>query len=394
MHSAKPIILWQPMGAQPLGAVPAHADHAWLSREQETALLRAAVQACPVNVTISDLRRPGHPLCYVNAAFCATTGYAAEEILGRNCRFLQGPESDPAVIAAMRDAIAARRPISVELVNYRRDGTPFRNRLELAPVTDQARGIDAYIGIQRDITAFRAAETTRREREKLEALGRLAGGFAHELNNMLQPIITYAELLGARLPPGEPGTAEELAVMLDCARAAGDIARQVLHFSRRSAADGRPVPAGERIAQAVRFAVRLLPPGVTVTVRGVEALAGTCTIEPTEMVQVLGNLFKNAADAMAGRGAITVLAQERAGTLVLTVEDDGPGMDPATAGRVFEPFFTTKPMGQGTGLGLSAVWGLVRGWGGQISLDTAPGCGARFVIELPLAAPAPACTPS
>jgi PAS domain S-box-containing protein len=378
MLSAEPITM----------AAPARAGHGWLPREQETALLRAAVQACPVNVTISDLRRPGHPLCYVNPAFCETTGYAAEEVIGRNCRFLQGPESDPAVIAAMREAIAARRSISVELVNYRRDGTPFRNRLELAPVTDQARGIDAYIGIQRDIAAFRAAETTRREREKLEALGRLAGGFAHELNNMLQPIIIYAELLGARLPPGDAGTAEEVAVMLDCARAAGDIARQVLHFSRRSAADAQPVPAGERVAHAVRFATRLLPPGVTVTLRGVEALDRSCAIDATEMIQVMGNLFKNAADAMGGRGAIGVSALERDGILVLTVEDDGPGMDPATAGRVFEPFFTTKPTGQGTGLGLSAVWGLVRGWGGQISLATAPGCGARFTIEVPLAAPA------
>jgi PAS domain S-box-containing protein len=148
-------------------AAPARSGHGWLPCEQETTLLRAAVHACPVNVTISDLRRPSHPLCYVNASVCETTGYAAEEVIGRNCRFLQGPESDPAVVAAMREAIAARRPISVELLNYRRDGTAFRNRLELAPVTDPARGIDAYIGIQRDITAFRAAETTRREREKL-----------------------------------------------------------------------------------------------------------------------------------------------------------------------------------------------------------------------------------
>jgi PAS domain S-box-containing protein len=384
MHAAQPITV----------GAPAKAGPGWLPREQETTLLSAAVEACPVNVTISDLRRPGHPLCYVNAAFCRTTGYAAGEVIGRNCRFLQGPDSDPAAIAAMREAIAARRPISLELVNYRRDGTPFLNRLELAPVTDHARGIDACIGIQRDITAFRAAETTRREREKLEALGRLAGGFAHELNNMLQPIITYAGLLGEQLPPGDATTAEELAVMLDCARAAGDIARQVLHFSRRSAADARPEPAGERIGHAVRFAMRLLPPDVTVAVAGLDALRGSCTIDATEMIQVVGNIFKNAADAMAGRGTIRVSAVERGTVLVLTVADDGPGMDAATAGRVFEPFFTTKPTGQGTGLGLSAVWGLVRGWGGQISLDTSPGRGARFTVEVPLAPPAPPGTPS
>lgn len=361
---------------------PVHA----LPPGSETALLYAAVQACPVNITISDMSQPDHPLIYVNPAFTRTTGYTSEDVIGRNCRFLQGPDTDNAKIQALRDAISVRRSIEIELVNYHRDGTQFLNRVQLAPIINAGAGIDAYIGIQHDVTGARAAEATRREREKLEALGRLAGGLAHELNNLLQPIVSYADLMGCRLQPDDAETAEQLAVILDSARAASDITRRVLNFSRRSTADAAPAPAGERISDGVRFAQRLLPPGVTLTVEGLSDLDVSWAVDSTELIQVLGNLFKNAADAMEGRGTLTIRAAKLDGRVVLTVSDDGPGMDPAIAARAFEPFFTTKPVGVGTGLGLSAVWGLIQGWGAQISLKTAPGHGACFTIEVPVSA--------
>jgi len=363
-----------------------------LAAGQKVALLRAAVEACPVNISISDLRRPDHPLIYVNPAFSKTTGYTAEQAVGRNCRFLQGPDTDPAVVRTLREAIAERRPVSVELVNYRCDGTRFLNLVELAPVRDLAAGVDAYIGIQHDVTAARQAESTRREREKLEALGRLAGGLSHELNNLLQPIVSYADLLGSRLRSSDTETAEQLAAILECAQAAGNIARSVLNFSRRAAADAAAAPARERIGDAIRFARRLLPTTITLTIEEADDPDAHCAVDGTELIQVVGNLFKNAADAMGGNGEIRVRAVRCGNELVLTIADDGPGMAPEIAARAFEPFFTTKPAGRGTGLGLSAVWGLVQGWGGRISLQTSPGNGARFVIELPLvAAPALDC---
>jgi len=202
--------------------------------------------------------------------------------------------------------------------------------VELAPVIDLAAGIDAYIGIQNDVTSARAAEATRREREKLEALGRLAGGLAHELNNLLQPIVSYADLLGARLRPEDDETAEQLAAILEPARAAGDITRRVLNFSRCSAPDAAAAPAGERIGDAVRFAKRLLPPGVTVTIEGLDDLGASCAVDTTELIQVVGNLSKNAADAMHERGRITVSAARQDRIAVLSIADDGPGVDAAT----------------------------------------------------------------
>ena len=349
-------------------------------------VLFAAIEACPVNITIADLSRRDAPLFFVNRAFCDTTGYAREEVIGRNCRFLQGEGTDEEAVAQMRRAIADRRPLTVELVNYRRCGMAFLNRVELAPVRDPARGIDACIGIQRDITAFRAQEASRQQREKLEAIGRLASGLAHELNNLLQPIVLNAALLAEGRLGAEDQREEALADMLGCARAARALTGRVLQFARRSAEEARAEPASQRLGEAVRVASALLPPGVRLVLRGLEGLEGPCPVALGELVQVFGNLFKNAAEAMAGDGMIEVEAVDDGEAVRVRVTDSGPGIDPACAARVFEPFFTTKPPGEGTGLGLACVWGLVRGWGGSIVLDTKPGPGASFVVTIPVRA--------
>jgi PAS domain S-box-containing protein len=355
-----------------------------LPAAHEAFVLRAAVEASPVNVTIADMSQPDGPIIYANAAFYSTTGYTPDEVIGRNCRFLQGPDTDRDMVQRMREAIAARVPFTGEILNYRRDRTAFLNRLELAPLVDRDAGLDAYVGIQRDITAFRAAETCRREREKLAALGRLSAGFSHELNNLLQPIVTYADLLAARLATGDEEASEQLRVILDSARAARNVTAQVLRFARVRAATGLTAPAGRLLGDAMRLAARLLPPDVKFTVSGIDDLLEECELDATELLQVFSNLLKNAADAMCGQGLIRIEGRAEAGSLIVTVADNGPGMPPETAARIFEPFFSTKAAGSGTGLGLSTVWGIVTGWGGSISVDTAPGRGARFTLVIPL----------
>jgi PAS domain S-box-containing protein len=359
-----------------------------LPAAHEAFVLRAAVEASQVNVTIADMSQPDGPIIYANAAFYRTTGYTPDEVIGRNCRFLQGPDTDRHMVRRMREAIAARVPFTGEILNYRRDRTAFLNRLELAPLVDRGAGLDAYVGIQRDITAFRAAETCRREREKLAALGRLAAGFSHELNNLLQPIVTYADLLAGRLATGDEEASEQLGVILNSARAARSVTAQVLRFARVRAATGLTAPAARLLGDAVRLAARLLPPGVELAVSGIDDVLEECDLDATELLQVFSNLLKNAADAMSGQGLIRIEGHAEAGSLVVTVADTGPGMPPETAARIFEPFFSTKAAGSGTGLGLSTVWGIVTGWGGSISVDTAPGRGARFTLVMPLK-PAP-----
>lgn len=347
-------------------------------------LLLAAIEACPVNITISDLSRPDSPLIYVNRAFCETTGYAREEVLGRNCRFLQGEGTDRAAVETLRRAIRERRPVAVELLNYRRCGAPFLNRLELAPICAPTLGLDACVGIQRDITAFRAQEATRRQREKLEAIGRLASGFAHELNNLLQPVVTHADLLARGGLSDKRAERQACEDMLASARAARALTAKVLQFARRGAEGTQAEPASQRLGAAIGLAATSLPPGVRLDLRGVDQLRGPCALAPGELVQVFHNLFKNAAEAMRGEGIITIEARELDRDILLVVADTGPGVPPEAAARLFEPFFTTKPPGEGTGLGLAAVWGLVHGWGGAIALDPQPGQGARFRLRFPL----------
>ncbi len=319
------------------------------------ALLRVAVDASPVCITISDLRRDDALLIFVNDQFCRTTGYTREQVIGRNCRFLQGEGTDRSVVARMREAIARREPVSIELINYKRTGEPFLNRLDLAPVRDSRLEIDAYVGVQRDITAFRAAEATRREREKMEALGRLASGVSHELNNLLQPIITYGGMLAARPEMAEAEYAEQINAIVDCASVAWDITAQVLHFARSGVALSEAEPLSRRRGEAIRMASRLLPPGVSLSIEGVEDLSAACAIDTAELLQVLGNLFRNAADAMDGKGSVRLAAVMEDTTLVPSVSDTGPGVPPELWSRIFEPFFSTKPPGRGTGLGLATA---------------------------------------
>ncbi len=361
--------------------VPAGATRA---EQALLAMLQVAVEASPVCITISDLRLEDAPLIFVNRAFCETTGYARDEVIGRNCRFLQGEGTDRNAVALMRDAISRRQPIALELINYKSSGEPFLNRLELAPVRDPTLGIDAYVGVQRDVTAFRAAETSRREREKMEALGRLAAGFSHEPNNLLQPIVIYGRMLSSRLGACDETLSEQITAIVDCASAAADITAKVLRFARSSACTTQAEPAGQRLGDVIRMASRLLPPSVSLSLTGLGDLSSNCSIDPAELLQVFGNLFRNASDAMNGDGLIRVDARMDGEEIVVSVSDTGLGIPPEALSRLFEPFFSTKPPGQGTGLGLATTYGIVRGWGGSITARNQRGGGAEFVLRIPL----------
>jgi PAS domain S-box-containing protein len=355
-----------------------------MSEHALATMLRVAVDASPVCISISDMTSPDAPLIFVNKEFCQTTGYGVHEVIGRNCRFLQGEGTNRDTVAQMRAAIERREPICVEMMNYRRSGQPFLNRLELAPVFNPALGIDTYVGVQSDITESRAAEATRREREKMEALGRLASGFSHELNNLLQPIIIYGKLLSTSPEVRDAEFAEQMGTIVDCATAAGDVTAKVLRFARSGVASTHPEPISQRFGDAIRMASRMLPAGVLLEVIGLAELERLCTVDSTDLLQVFGNLFRNASDAMNGEGRIRVTAVIEGSTLSLSVSDTGPGVPLHVISRLFEPFFSTKPPGQGTGLGLSSAYGIVHGWGGSIAVQNRAGSGAEFLLSIPL----------
>jgi two-component system NtrC family sensor kinase len=236
----------------------------------------------------------------------------------------------------------------------------------------------------KDVTEER--EVTRRlvQAEKMAAVGQLAGGVAHEINNPLGGILAFAQLMSQ--DERTDGDRESLRLIQDAAMRAKRIVESLLRFSRQPRQDER----GEvDLARVVEDALFLMQPqlrdGRVELVR--ELLPARVLGNANQLQQVVVNLLVNALQAIGHHGRITVAtaAAERPGRMMLSVADDGPGVPPELAGRVFEPFFTTKPEGQGTGLGLSICYRIVEEHGGTIHHRPAPGRGAEFVVELPAA---------
>ncbi|MFD2232932.1 PAS domain S-box protein [Phaeospirillum tilakii] len=247
------------------------------------------------------------------------------------------------------------------------------------------------------------------EGQKLEALGRLAGGVAHELNNMLGPILMGAEMI-ARTARLDPRNDERCARIISAAKNSREIVRNVLAYCRKESHAVAPFDVTRAFDDFTAMAVPTLPPTIRVEIQR-EPAALQVTGEPGQLQQVLLNLVNNARDAMEGRGTLTLglrrlAPAERAARIggadappdplaglaadgdhvEISVADTGCGMDEATRARIFDPFFTTKPVGQGTGLGLSVVQGIVKSMGGAIAVESGPGAGSRFRLVLPLVA--------
>jgi signal transduction histidine kinase len=248
-------------------------------------------------------------------------------------------------------------------------------------------------------TEGRRRDAIMAEQDKSAALGRLAGGVAHEINNLLQPAIIFPELVRDRLPPEDIESREDLDLVLESVRKAREIVRNILLYSRKQEPALETVDLAAEIAKALAFVHGLLPPGISLQ-RHIEAAEVMAAINKTQLTQVLTNLVINAAHASGDHGTIDVTfgrmrpsaeqaeaLEIEAGALYLTlaVADNGTGMDASTVTRIFEPFFTTKPLGVGTGLGLSVVFGILKSWKGAIAVDSALGRGTVFTLYIPMA---------
>jgi signal transduction histidine kinase len=255
-------------------------------------------------------------------------------------------------------------------------------------------------GTVQDVTLRRAEAARRKELEaelihaqRMDALGTLAGGIAHDLNNALVPVLALTKRVRDGLPP-ESAARRSLELVLGGALHARDLVKRVLDFSRKEAAAPRPV----ELAPLLRDSLSMLRASVPATIAIEEDIAEVPPVigEPGQLHQVIANLVTNAAYAIgAAHGRIAVrLGTSEDGKVRLLVEDTGCGMSEETLRRIFDPFFTTKPVGEGTGLGLAVVYGIVTSHGGQIAAASTPGQGTRFTITLPLADPSPSSSPA
>lgn len=484
--------------------------------ETEQRLYVRAIAASATSILVADARQPDNPIIFANPAFEQITGYTAAQVIGRNCRLLQGPDTDPQTVRQMREAIRNGHECRVTILNYRRDGAPIWLELLIAPVVNSAGQITHHVGVQKDVTVqkktderiselaalldaaqdaivvkgmdesvlywnkgaeriygWTAAEalgqhalrllcpdeppvlkeaseqllqsgewsgqlsfltkegktvqiesrwtllrdengapkskliigtdiTAKKQLEaqvlrmqRMESIGTLAGGIAHDLNNVFGPILLGLEMLGRQMP--DKRSQHLIETLTAASRRGADIVKQILSFARGVEGERAPVGLSSLIAEQERICISTFSKSIHISSETSEPLWSVMG-DATQLHQVLMNLCVNAQDAMSDGGALHIKAMNvildgaacklhpgvKPGPYVLiTVSDTGTGIPPAVAERIFDPFFTTKEVGQGTGLGLSTVLGIVKSHGGFIDLETEVGIGARFSIHLP-----------
>jgi PAS domain S-box-containing protein len=365
--------------------------------EESLRLRDRAIQAVTQGILITDPSQPDNPIVYASPGLLRLTGYGAEEVIGRNCRFLQGRGTDQAAVARVRLAIQIGEPCTVELLNYRKDGTEFWNELSISPVRDDAGRVTHFVGVQADVTARRSLEEQFRQAQKMEAIGRLAGGVAHDFNNLLTVINGYSELLIERLSTSD--ASRELVVEINKAgeRSAG-LTRQLLAFSRQQILAPQILDLNEVVNETDKMLRRMIGEDIGLSTTLAPDL-WTVLADPGQIEQVLMNLAVNARDAMPTGGQLMIqtrnVQQEQASLqthldtpsgphVLLSITDTGSGMPPEVKARIFEPFFTTKGE-RGTGLGLATVHGIIRQAGGHLSVDSEVGRGTSFKVYLPRA---------
>ena len=304
------------------------------------------------------------------------------------------PDDRPAAKAAARASIAAA--VGAEPLEYRIVRPSGEVRVvyrEMEVTADDAGRQLCRVLTFKDITELRAAQEREKElnrqlmhAQKLEALGTLAGGIAHDLNNTLVPILALTKLVQDDLAADDPLREDTTTIICASERARG-LVKQILAFSRKQDRQRQAVD----LAAVTREALAMLRASVpaTITIDGKIADVPAVIGDPNEFHQVIVNLVTNAAHAIgANQGAITIAVAAAGENIGLSVGDTGCGMDSATIDRLFEPFFTTKAVGEGTGLGLSVVHGIVSACGGRIEVNSSPGKGSTFIVVLPVAAPA------
>lgn len=327
----------------------------------------------------------------VNEKACAGLGYAREELVE-----LSLPEIDENMDARgfrkLMDTVAAHKPVTYIGAHCRKDGTCFPVEVQTGFI--ESGGERKLLSLVRDISERVLLEERLKQSQKLEAMGALAGGIAHDFNNILSPILGFTELVMEKLPK-DGQEHSDLQVVYDAAKRARDIVSQILVFSRQSEGNYQDFDPRVNLAETAKFLRSTLPKTITIE--------ETITDEPvqvlgdsTQIHQVLINLTVNAQQAMPEGGTLKLalervdlqdfncyLGQKISGPYIrFSVTDSGAGIEPSVMPHLFEPFFTTKPVGQGTGLGLSTVLGIVEQHGGALNVISTPGEGTTFEVYL------------
>ena len=358
----------------------------------------AAIETTRMPMILTDPKQADNPIVFANHAFTSMTGYTPEEIVGRNCRFLQGPETDRDTVAEVRESIQDHKEASVEILNYRKDGTSFWNALYISPVFSRAGELVYFFASQLDVSRRRDAEAALQQAQKMEAVGQLTGGIAHDFNNLLQVITGYMDSLKDQAAASQNARmVRQVGAVSEAANRAATLTQQLLAFSRKQKLEGRIVNLNQLVKGMSDMANRTLGDAIEFDYC-LDAELWNTRIDPSQAEMALLNVMINARDAMPAGGAITVETVNRdlqhGDELLLvglnpgrytqvSVTDTGTGIPEDVLKRVMEPFFTTKDEGKGTGLGLSMVYGFAKQSGGAVNIVSEIGRGTTVRLYFP-----------
>lgn len=360
--------------------------------ELERTRLAMAIEQIDEAVVIAD--GEGR-IDYVNPAFTASSGYSREDALGNSLRILRSGPQESDFFTEMWASINGGKIWRSTMVNSKSCGQKYTELAKITPVLDDSGTIVFYVAVKRDITYELNLKAQFDQAQKMESIGRLAGGVAHDFNNMLGVILGHTELALEQVQTSD-FLHNDLQEIRKAAERSSDLTRQLLAFSRQQAISPKVLDLSESITDILRMLDRLVGDDIRLAfVPGRELWP--VLMDPSQIDQILANLCVNARDAMAKGGTISIETENQTidetyceahagftpGDYVkLTVSDTGCGMDKETMRHIFEPFFTTKEQGKGTGLGLATVFGIVKQNRGFIHVYSEPGHGSRFAIYL------------
>lgn len=323
-------------------------------------------------------------------------GYSRQEALGQRATFIVPPQQRQQVDQVWQALVKQQGGTRNANDNVTKDGRTISCEWYNTPLVDETGRVLGVASLVHDVTERVALEERLRQSQKMEAVGRLAGGVAHDFNNLLTVILGYSQIVADGVPPGSR-LAESTAQIKSAADRAAGITRQLLAFSRKTVLSPRIINLNDVVLNLDSLLRRLIGEDIEV-LTALENEVGSVKADPGQIEQVLMNLALNARDAMPHGGKLTLetsnvtldgayarehLPVEAGRYVMLAVSDTGEGMSEETQARIFEPFYTTKEVGKGTGLGLSMVYGIVKQSGGHIWVYSEPNCGTTFKIYFP-----------
>lgn len=356
--------------------------------------LSAAIDQTSDTVIITDT---GGRITYVNPAFERISGYSRTEVIGQNPRLLKSGQQSAAFYQELWATIRAGRVWRGRLINKKKDGTLYTEDATISPIQDRQRTIVNYVAVKRDISRELRLEEQFHQAQKMDAVGRLAGGVAHDFNNLLTVINGYSSvLLRGELP--DPEILRHFIEQIHQAgERAANLTRQLLAFSCKQVLKPEILDLNQIVTDMHRLLKRLIGETISLIIR-LHPTPVMTKVDRGQLEQVIMNLAVNARDAMPGGGQLIFetspiyLAESYTqhyvdvipgNYILLLVSDTGTGIEPVNLNRIFEPFFTTKAAGKGTGLGLATVHGIIKQSGGHIEVDSVVGAGTSFKIYLP-----------